>query len=151
MVKAMDKVQFLNEQSEFAKAAMRCTIRDAKNDALRLLDPRGWVKSHPWKTVAAAAATGFLAANTIRRTPPASTPSKPEQPSRRSGMGRLLFRLFKEGLALGITFARPLVQEMLKAHAAAGNGAAPHEAPGQYPHQSPSSTPTDSPTWPSGR
>jgi hypothetical protein len=138
MVKTMDKAQFLNEQSELAKAAMRCTIRDAKSDALRLLDPRGWVKSHPWKTVAAAAVTGFLAANIMRSNPP-SVPdpaSKPEQPTRRSGIGRLLFRLLKEVMVVGFTFARPLVQEMLKGYAAAANGSPRHDGEAQHPAQS---------------
>jgi hypothetical protein len=66
-------------------------------------------------------------------------------------MGRLLFRLLKETLALGITFARPLAQELLKAHAATGNGSPRHDGPAQYPPQSHSSVPTDPPTWPSGR
>lgn len=145
----MDKSRFLDEQSEDAKAAMRATIEDAKNEVLGLLDLRGWVKSHPWKTVAAAAATGFVAGDMIRRPTPASdnapesaTP-QPTQPTRRSGMGQLLFGILKQATTLAFTFARPIVEELLAAHAAAGNGAAHRNDGGQNPPQPSSSEPSN--------
>src|SRR5271154_622098 len=97
--KPMDKAQFLKEQSDDALAAMRATLRDAKSDALRCVNVRGWTRSHPWKAAAAAAASGFVAGEMLRR--PAAEPQS-GRPSEPSHVGRFLVRVLKRAIRIAV-------------------------------------------------
>lgn len=123
----MDKPQFLHEQAEDAQAAMRAALRDAKKDLFKTVDPRIWARSHPWQTMAAAAAAGFAASSILLKTPsrphPDSDPADdpPEKPSR---LGRLFARLLKRGFRATVAAAQPFIEGLLAAQVAAEQNAA---------------------------
>jgi hypothetical protein len=136
----MDKAQFLREQSNDALAAMRATLRDAKSDAIRCVDPRGWARKHPWKAVAAAAGSGFVAGELLRR--PAGEPksSRPKEPSH---VGRFLVRALKRGIRVAIAIAQPIAQELWAAHMASVNSAPNPRSDGQETSPPPAPGPSE--------
>jgi hypothetical protein len=140
----MDKAQFLDDQSEDAKAAMRAALKDAKIDIFRSVDPHLWAKSHPWKTVAAAAAAGF-AAGLVLQGPSAESDETPApEPSK---MGRLMVRFLKRSIRVAAAAAQPLIEGLLAAHAASTNGASHPDSDGPNPSQ-PSQPPDSDPPSP---
>jgi hypothetical protein len=141
----MDKAQFLREQSDDALAAMRATLRDAKSDALHCVDARGWARSHPWKAVAAAAASGFVAGEMLRR--PASEP-RAGRPSEPSHVGRFLVRILKRAIRIAVAIAQPLVQELWAAHMASVNNAPSRRSDGQDASPPPAAGPSETPNRP---
>ena len=116
----MDESHFLKEQSDDALAAMRTTLRDAKGDISRYVDPRGWARSHPWQAVAAAAASGFVAGDVLGRPPAQPRGDGPREPSH---VGRFLIRMLKRAIRITAAIAQPLAQELWAAHLASVNGA----------------------------
>ena len=68
----LSESEFLAEQARLAKAALGKAFDDLKADLARGADPRLWVKSHPWVTLASAAVAGFAATS-------AAIPSREEQ------------------------------------------------------------------------
>ena len=141
----MDKGQFLREQSDDAMAAMCATLRDAKSDALRCVDVRGWARSHPWKSAAAAAASGFVAGEMLRR--PASEP-RPGRPSEPSHVGRFLVRVLKRAIRITVAIAQPLAQELWAAHMASVNSAPSQRSDGQDASPPPATGPSETPNRP---
>jgi hypothetical protein len=141
----MDKAQFLKEQSDDALAAMRATLRDAKSDALRCVDARGWARSHPWKAVAAAAASGFVAGEVLRR--PAARPRSDRQ-SEPSHVGRFIIRVLKRAIRVGVAVAQPLAQELWAAHMASVNGGGKPRSDDREGSVPPTATPSEPPIRP---
>ncbi|HEX4052981.1 MAG TPA: hypothetical protein VHX86_01825 [Tepidisphaeraceae bacterium] len=107
----MGEAQYLHEQSERAKAAMWAALRELKQDAGQAADPREWAKTHPWMTVAAAAAAGFAVATTIGKPAPAES-DHAEQPHD-SATRRFLAMAEKV-----ISLTKPLLTAILMAHTA---------------------------------
>jgi hypothetical protein len=139
---AMDKEQFLNEQSDDAKAAMRATLKDVKNEALHFVDPRGWAKTHPWKSVAAAAVTGFIAGEMLRRpAAPAAPVVEPEMPPSQPKRGSLLVSILKRATRITIALAQPFLAELWNIHTASRNGDSQAHNPSQSPTAGPSTRP----------
>jgi hypothetical protein len=62
----------LEQQQSAAKAAIADAFGELKRDLARGADPRVWMKSHPWLTLASAAVAGFAATA-------AAVPSKEQQ------------------------------------------------------------------------
>ena len=117
----MNEAEFLKQQAKHAKAAFGSSLRNAGHDAVKLADPRIWAKSHPWATVAVAAAAGFVAANIPippRKPSPAEEPA-PKQQETPHRLERLesLFHWLKQIIAL----AKPLLEAWLVAKAAAAD------------------------------
>ena len=73
---ASSESEYLEQQASAAKAAISGAFADLKTDLAKGVDPRVWIKSHPWITMASAAVAGFAAAATV-------VPSKEEQALRR--------------------------------------------------------------------
>jgi hypothetical protein len=133
----MSETQYLREQSDHAQAAMKSVLQDAKNDALRTIDPRIWASAHPIKTIIAATVVGFIAGDTIAR-PPSSEPvhsaravngeEAEESPKRRPpSVGRTIVKIIKRARSV-IAFVEPFLQELWASHMAAAEAKA-HEAP----------------------
>jgi len=53
---------YLDEQAAAAKAAMRHTVDELKQSLKETADIKYWARRHPWASVGAAAAGGFVAA-----------------------------------------------------------------------------------------
>jgi len=62
---ALDEAQFLRQQAQQARQAMTRALELAARNLTQGVDPRAWARQHPWLTVGAAAAGGFLAAVTL--------------------------------------------------------------------------------------
>ncbi len=63
---------FLQQQADHAKAALAEALGALKHDLAHGGDPRAWVRSHPWATLAATAVAGFAATSV-------AVPSKEQQ------------------------------------------------------------------------
>ena len=70
--KKLSESEYLKQQAEAARTAIAGAFEDLKSDLGRGVDPREWMKTHPWMTLASAAVAGFAAAATV-------IPSKEEQ------------------------------------------------------------------------
>ncbi|HWE05025.1 MAG TPA: hypothetical protein VG326_21635 [Tepidisphaeraceae bacterium] len=68
----MSESDYLQQQAQAAKAAIAEAFGELKGDLARGVDPREWMQTHPWITLASAAVAGFAAAA-------ATIPSKEEQ------------------------------------------------------------------------
>jgi hypothetical protein len=68
----LSEAAYLEQHASAAKDAIAGAFHDLKEDLARGADPREWMKSHPWMTLASAAIAGFAAAA-------ATIPSKEEQ------------------------------------------------------------------------
>jgi hypothetical protein len=68
--------EFLTKQAADAKAAIGSVVNDLKQDLAKSIDPRGWVQTAPWTTLAAGAVAGFVAAAV-------AVPSKEDQALKR--------------------------------------------------------------------
>jgi hypothetical protein len=62
---ALDEGAYLRHQSAQAKAAISGALADLKTDLAKGVDPRLWMKSHPWVTLASAAVAGFATAAAV--------------------------------------------------------------------------------------
>jgi hypothetical protein len=60
-----------------ARKAVHDSLRRLRRDLRNAVDPRVWVKRHPWLAVTTAAAAGFVLADNLR---PAAPPPYPVQP-----------------------------------------------------------------------
>jgi hypothetical protein len=130
----MGEAQFLHEQSEQAKAAMGAVLTHAKADALRAIDPRAWARSHPWKSIAAAAIAGFLAGDTIARPerPVTDTAAAAEEepPRKQPSAGRIIVKILKRTRMI-MAFVEPFLAELWAAQTGAGNGTSGDGKPSQ--------------------
>jgi hypothetical protein len=138
----MNESDYLRQQADHALTAMKSSLRGARRDAAEVVDPRGWVKSHPWPTVAVAAVTGLLAGIFLERRPaPPVRPAPPLHPdSPRAaaygetappspGRGEFIIRLF-DRLKQLFTLIKPLLEAWVAAQAATNHpGADGHESP----------------------
>lgn len=70
--------EYLRQQRTEAKAAIAVAFSELKADLAKGVDPRVWIKTHPWITLASAAAAGFAAAAS-------AIPSKDDRALRRLG------------------------------------------------------------------
>jgi hypothetical protein len=59
----LSESEYLKRQADAASAAISRAFAELKTDLGRGADPRMWVKSHPWITLASAAVAGFAAAS----------------------------------------------------------------------------------------
>jgi hypothetical protein len=66
------EADYLRQQSAQAKAAIAGAFSELKADLAKGVDPRIWMKTHPWITLASAAAAGFGAVAAV-------VPGKQEQ------------------------------------------------------------------------
>jgi hypothetical protein len=160
----VDQAEFLREQSAAAKNAMGATLRDARQDAAKLLDPRIWVKSHPWKTLTVAAAVGFAVGDAVRKprkTPEPQTP-QPEtkhpapapaaaQVHEESKIRGLLLTLLKRGGTILLAAVQPIIREMISTYTASHNGSPHPESTDAHAGYAPSSPPPSSPFHEPGR
>ena len=74
--KGMGEAEYLAHQAAMAREAITGAFAELKTDLGRGVDPRMWMKSHPWMTLASAAVAGFAAAS-------AAVPSKQQQALRK--------------------------------------------------------------------
>ncbi|MBA4015813.1 MAG: hypothetical protein C0483_01355 [Pirellula sp.] len=58
--------ELLRREADWALAAMRGTTTKIKQAAIQAVDPAAWAETHPWASVGAAAAAGFVAAKVLR-------------------------------------------------------------------------------------
>jgi hypothetical protein len=107
----MGEAQYLHEQSEHAKAAMCAVMRELKQDALQAADPREWARTHPWISVAAAAAAGFAVTTTIGK------PDRPESDHVEQTQGPATHK-FLSAAEKVISLTRSLLSAILMAQAA---------------------------------
>lgn len=63
----MGESEYIQQQTDDARAAIRTTIDELESDVGRAINPRVWVRAHPWMTLAAAAAAGFVASQLFTR------------------------------------------------------------------------------------
>ncbi len=61
----MSEADYLAQQASAAQAAIMGALADLKADLGRGADPRVWMKSHPWITLASVAMAGFAAATVV--------------------------------------------------------------------------------------
>jgi hypothetical protein len=61
----MTEAEFLDLQATAARKAIADAFGGLKEDLAKGADPRVWMKSHPWLTLASAAAAGFAAAAAV--------------------------------------------------------------------------------------
>ncbi|MGC3967282.1 MAG: hypothetical protein QM775_07900 [Pirellulales bacterium] len=59
--------EILQREIEWARAQMTVATARVKQGAIQAADPTAWAKQHPWATVGAAAAAGFLAAGAVNK------------------------------------------------------------------------------------
>jgi hypothetical protein len=64
-VVTLTEAEFLEQQSAAARKAITDAFDDLKVDLAKGTDPRVWMKSHPWITLASAAVAGFAAAAAV--------------------------------------------------------------------------------------
>ena len=57
-----NETQFLAEEAERARAAIRATLLEMKRTAGEVADPRTWIRQYPWTAAGSSAVLGFLAA-----------------------------------------------------------------------------------------
>jgi hypothetical protein len=108
----MGEAQYLLEQRIRAKAGLRMALGNVKRDAVKACDPRPWAKIHPWATMAAAFAAGFVAAEAI----PLSSPrEEKERPSPAGGTLHGILSLARRIVSLAV----PVIRAILAAEAAA--------------------------------
>jgi hypothetical protein len=138
----MDKARYLKEQSDEALAAMRATVKAARQDALNGLDPRRWARSHPWKSTAVAAASGFAAARTVRRP---QSPSGPREPTH---VGRFMVRWLKRGIRIALAAAQPIAQELWATYNTPVNGDSVEPSGNPADHTAPTNEPSEAPNGP---
>ena len=62
---ALTEAEFLEHQAAAARTAIVDALADLKTDLATGADPRVWMKSHPWITLASAAVAGFAAAAAV--------------------------------------------------------------------------------------
>jgi hypothetical protein len=60
--KSLGEAQYLQEQAANAKAAIKNAVSDLGQQIGAGIDPKEWTREHPWTTMGAAAAAGFLCA-----------------------------------------------------------------------------------------
>lgn len=151
----MDQAEFLREQSASAKNAMSATLRDAKHDAAQLLDPRIWVKSHPWKTLTVVAAVGFAVGDAVRKPRKTAEPPAPEAetkplapPHEESKIRGLLFTLLKRGGTILLAAAEPILREVISSYTTRHNGSPHPQSPDPNASYAPPSTPVHDPGGP---
>jgi hypothetical protein len=72
----LSESEYLKQQGEAARNAIAKAFEDLKSDLGHGVDPREWIKTHPWITLASATVAGFAAAATV-------VPSKEEQALRK--------------------------------------------------------------------
>jgi len=133
----MDEAEYLEQQSELAKAAMRATLDEIRSEAIRAVDPRRLTRAHPWTSVAVAAAAGFAASGLAgpSRRPESGQPPK----TRRPDIARFL------SIARQVTsFAMPIAQSLWAAHLAKSEGRSNGENPSQTPTSGASAPPSRS-------
>jgi hypothetical protein len=126
MVKAMNEAEYLERQSQLAKAAMRATLDEMRSEASRAVDPRRLTRAHPWTAMAVAAAAGFAASGLADRSP------RPE-----SGEPQTTRRPYISGfLAIArqiVSIAMPIAQSLWAAHLASSESPSNGESPSQTP------------------
>lgn len=59
--------EILQREIDWARAQMTATTQRLREGAVRAADPQAWARKHPWATVGAAAAAGFLTAGAINK------------------------------------------------------------------------------------
>src|SRR5688572_22493693 len=72
----LSESQYLTKQQADAKKAISRTAEQLRGDLMQLADPRGWMQTHPWATLAASAVAGFSATAAV-------VPSKDQQALKR--------------------------------------------------------------------
>jgi hypothetical protein len=134
MVKLMGEAEYLEQQSEHAKAAMRATLDEMRSEAIRAVDPRRLTRAHPWTSLAVAAAAGFAASGLADRSP--RPDSGQSQTTPRPDIARFL------SIARQIvSFAMPIAQSLWAAHLATSEGRSNGENPSQTPMSGASAPP----------
>jgi len=134
MVKTMDEAEYLDRQSELAKAAMLATLDEMRSEAIRAVDPRRLTRAHPWTALAVAAAAGF-AASGLADGSPRSESGEP-QSARRPHISAFL------SIARQIvSFAMPIAQSLWAANLASPQGGSNGENPSQTPTTGPAVPP----------
>ena len=68
--------EFLTRQAAEARQAISRVVSDLKHDIAQGVDPRAWIQTAPWTTLAGAAVAGFVAAAAV-------IPSKEQQALKR--------------------------------------------------------------------
>jgi hypothetical protein len=134
MVKPMNEAEYLDRQSELAKAAMRATLDEMRSEAIRAGDPRRLTRAHPWTSLAVAAAAGFVASGLADRSP---RPESGEPQSTR----RLDISGFLSVARQLVSFAMPIAQSLWAAHLASPDGRSNGENPSQTPTSGASAPP----------
>jgi hypothetical protein len=61
----MNEAEYLEQQAELAKAAIKKTLNELLADAGHVVDPRRWTEAHPWTMVGVAAITGLITTVTV--------------------------------------------------------------------------------------
>ncbi|WP_428939562.1 hypothetical protein [Fontivita pretiosa] len=150
---ALDEAQFLRQQAQQARDAMLRALELAARNLAHGADPRAWAREHPWLTVGAAAAGGFLAAVTLVPTrqqqllrelarieraiapPPPHANGLNGQSHRPTARHRLLRRLLRETFKL----VRPALLSAITAGITAKAAAEPRQP--DSPADDPAATP----------
>jgi hypothetical protein len=116
----MTELQYLQEQSRQAKASTGAAVMEIKKDAARAVDPRPFMRKHPWMCVGIALALGFAATAFICRRckdkseTPASPPVEEEKPARPRDLRKWFGRA-----KLIVSLVKPLIEGILAVQAAA--------------------------------
>ena len=126
MVKAMDEAEYLDRQSQLAKAAMRATADEMRNEAIRAVDPRRLTRAHPWTAMAVAAAAGFAASGLADRSP--RPESGEPQSTRRSAISGFL-AVVRQLVSLAMPIAQSLWAAYLASSESRSNGENPPQTP----------------------
>jgi hypothetical protein len=136
----MREADFLDQQSEEAKAAMQATLKSLGREALEIVDPARLTREHPWKLVTIAAAAGFAASKFFEPQPPPQESTDPAAPPKTPPSTRKLFRLrkFISVTREIIAVARPILDTLW---AAALSAAEAYRTNGDHPPQTPTADP----------
>lgn len=137
----MREAEFLHQQGEEAKAAMRATLQSMGHEAFEIVDPRRLTREHPWRLLAVAAAAGFVASKLVKPEPP-SEPGETREPLK-TPPPKKIFKLSKIlGIAREImTVARPILEAIWAAALSAADG----QTNGEHLSQTPTNDPPPPP------
>ena len=139
----MREAEFLHQQGEEAKAAMRATLQSMGHEAFEIVDPRRLTREHPWRLVAAAAAAGFIASKLVKPEPEPPIESGQTREPLKTPPPKKFFKLTK---ILGIaremmTVARPILETIWAAAFSSAHG----QTNGEHLSQTPTNDPPPPP------
>jgi hypothetical protein len=72
----MGESEYIQEQTDDAKAAIGATLGELEREVGHAVDPRAWARAHPWISLAVAAAAGFAASELLARSDTEPEPIK---------------------------------------------------------------------------